>query len=109
MNLFNTTMTAVDDDNVTTCEKKRVGWNAGLKGCYSDYTIALLKANHKGGRQVGYVYPESAKQKLKNRVYTNEHRANISATQKGRIQSVETRAKIAASAKARWAKQKEVK
>jgi hypothetical protein len=53
----------------------------------------LLKANHKGGRQVGYVYPESAKQKLKDRVYTNEHCANISASQKGRIQSAETRAK----------------
>jgi hypothetical protein len=91
MNLFNTTMTAVDDDNVTTCEKKKLSWSSGLKGIMSDKFRANLKA-HNTGKKLSL-----------------ETRAKMSASHTGTNKSAETRAKIAAGAKARWAKQKEAK
>ena len=42
MDLFKTKMTAVDDTRVTTVERKRVSWNHGLKGCFSDDTLKLI-------------------------------------------------------------------
>ena len=62
MNLFNTTMTAVDDSSVTICVNKRVAWNKGFDQLNTetrDRVNKLFQASSPVKK--GYVYNHSQK------------------------------------------------
>lgn len=84
-------------EDMATLVAREQYWIDSFESCgvagYNVLTVA--------GSSLGYQHDEEAKQKMRGRQFSAEHRAKIAATSAGRVYSAETRAKVSMVQKGR--------